>query len=298
MTAVRALVRALWALAGLVVAAGLWELYKLIGPARGWAIGDHWILPRAADRTMPHLGSVVSAFGKDEVGGAVISAGYTPTTVFRSVLSAAGHSLWWAGVGFLVGAVVGLLLAVLMDAVRLLERALLPYIVLSQTVPLIALAPLVSKWGRDFSIFGVQWQLWMSVSVIAGYLAFFPVTIGMARGLRAAGTVQTEYFRSVSAGYWRTLLRLKIPTSVPYLVPALRLAAAAAVVGTVIGEISVALEGGIGRLIISYAEGATGDPSRLYTAVIGAAALGLVAAGLISVLDVALRRFHRTGDAT
>ena len=83
----------------------------------------------------------------------------------------------------------------------------------------------------------------------------------------------------------------------PFLVPALRLAAAGAVVGTVVGEISIGLEGGIGRLIISYSQGATGDPSRVYTAVIGAAALGLVTAAIVTLFDLALRRYQRTGNA-
>jgi NitT/TauT family transport system permease protein len=137
----------------------------------------------------------------------------------------------------------------------------------------------------------------MSVSLIASYLAFFPVSVGMARGLKSPRSVHREYFRSASAGWWSTLVRLKLPASVSYLIPALRLAAAGAIVGAVVGEISIGLEGGIGRLIISYSTGATGDPSRVYTAVIGAAALGLVSAAVITVVDLALRRYRTEGSA-
>jgi NitT/TauT family transport system permease protein len=115
----------------------------------------------------------------------------------------------------------------------------------------------------------------------------------MARGLKAPSTVHADYFRCAAAGWWHTLLRLKLPSSVPFLVPALRLAAAAAVVGTIVAEISTGLPGGIGKLIISYSQQATGDPSRVYAAVIGAAALGLVAAAAVTVLDLALWRYHR-----
>ena len=78
----------------------------------------------------------------------------------------------------------------------------------------------------------------------------------------------------------------------PYLIPALRLAAAAAVVGAIVAEISTGTRGGIGRLIIEYAQTATGDPSQLYAAILGAAVLGLVAAGLVSLLDLALWRYR------
>jgi NitT/TauT family transport system permease protein len=296
MTVTRYARKTAFALLGLAVCVGLWELYKLWGPLRGGSLFGVPIWARASNGAMPHLTKVLGAFGQQEVGGSTISRGGSAPTVFESVLSAAAHSLWWASVGFVVGVLVGLVLALIMDAFRVFERALLPYIVLSQTVPLIALAPLVTGWGQGLKIGAFEWQRWMSVSLIAGYLAFFPVAVGMARGLKAPGAVHTEYFRSVSAGWWRTLVRLKLPSSVPFLVPALRLAAAGAVVGTVVGEISIGLEGGIGRLIISYAQGATGDPSRVYTAVLGAAALGLVTAAIVTLFDLALRRFQRTGN--
>jgi NitT/TauT family transport system permease protein len=105
--------------------------------------------------------------------------------------------------------------------------------------------------------------------------------------------VHADYFRCSAAGWWNTLVRLKLPASVPFLVPALRLAAAAAVVGTIVAEISTGLDGGIGRLILTYSQQATGDPSRLYAAVIGAAALGLTAAAAVTLLDLALWRYHR-----
>ena len=88
------------------------------------------------------------------------------------------------------------------------------------------------------------------------------------------------------------MLRLRLPASVPYLIPSVRLAAAAAVIGAIVAEISTGTRGGIGRLIIEYAQAATGDPSRLYTAILGAAVLGLVAAGAVGLLDLGLRRYQ------
>jgi NitT/TauT family transport system permease protein len=283
--------RAVLVALGLVAVGAVWELYKDNGPADGVKLYGSRILPRTTDAAMPHLSSIWHAFGAKEVGGAIT---FGPSkTVLDSVTAAALHTLRWAGAGFAIGVVVGLLLALLMDRLVIAERALMPYVVLSQTVPLIALAPLVTKWGQGSKIGSFEWQPWMSVAVIAAYLAFFPVAVGMVRGLKSPSPVHADYFRCSAAGWWNTLVRLKLPASVPFLVPALRLAAAGAVIGTIVAEISTGLDGGIGRLIITYSQQATGDPSRVYAAVIGAAALGLVAAAAVTVFDVALWRFHR-----
>jgi NitT/TauT family transport system permease protein len=273
-------------LLALILLAACWELYKLVIPDGGVKLGDSLILPRSDDASMPHLSEIVDVFGQQEVAGG--SGG----TVLSSVIDSLWYSLRLAAAGFAVGVVVGFLLALAMQRLRIVERALLPYVVLSQTVPLIALAPLVYGWSGNLSLFGLDWKPWMSVSVIAAYLAFFPVAIGALRGLASPPSVQTELLACYAASWWQTLLRLRLPASVPYLIPALKLAAAAAVVGAIVAEISIGLQGGIGRLIITYAQQATGDPARVYAPILGAAAMGLVAVGLISLLDVALRRYH------
>jgi NitT/TauT family transport system permease protein len=278
-------------LLALVLLAALWELYKLVIPDDGVRVGDALILPRSDDTSMPHLSTIFGAFGKQEVAGA-------SGTVGSSVISAVWYSLRLAAAGFALGVAIGFLLALAMQRVRTFERALLPYVVLSQTVPLIALAPLVYGWSGNLTLFGLDWQPWMSVSAISAYLAFFPVAIGALRGLTSPTPVQTELLRCYAASWWQTLVRLRLPASVPYLIPALKLAAAAAVVGAIVAEISIGLSGGIGRLIITYAQQATGDPSRVYAPIIGAAVMGLVAVGAISLLDVALRRYHTPGEAT
>jgi NitT/TauT family transport system permease protein len=119
------------------------------------------------------------------------------------------------------------------------------------------------------------------------------VAIGALRGLASPPPVQTELLSSLAASWWQTLLRLRLPASVPFLIPALRLAAAGAVVGAIVAELSIGLESGIGKLILTYSQQATGDPSRVYAAVIGAAALGLTAAAAVTVFDLALWRYHR-----
>lgn len=287
-----ALRRAVMVLLSLVLAGAVWEAYKALAPGGGISVAGLRVLPRSTDAAMPHLSTIARAFGSPEVSLA------GSTTVWSSVLSAGVFSLRLALGGFVIGVVVGVTLALIMDRLRLAERALLPWIVLSQTVPLIALAPLITGWGASVHLGPFAWQQWTSVAVIAAYLSFFPVSVGMLRGLKAPTAVHAELFRCYATGWAGTLIRLKLPAAVPFLIPALRLGAAASVVGAIVAETSIGMAGGIGRLILDYAQQATGNPARVYTAVIGAALLGLIAAGLVSLLDLALRRYQQRPEGS
>jgi NitT/TauT family transport system permease protein len=279
-------VRTVLGVAGaLLIAALLWEAYKAVGDPDGTTLFGVRVLPRADDAAMPHVLDVVRRFGRPELlGGDAVGV---------VVLDASLFTLRSVAVGFGVGALFGLLLAILMQRLRVVERGLLPYVILSQTVPLIALAPVIAGWGGRLSIGSYPWQPWMSVSVIAAYLAFFPVAVGMLRGLQSPTPIAEELMHSYAASWWRTLVKLRLPASTPYLFPALRLAGAAAVVGAVVGEISTGTRGGIGRLVIEYSREATTDPAKVYTAMIGAALLGLAVAGAVGLLEVLLTRHRR-----
>ena len=278
----RTLLAALIGIVGFVV---LWEGYKLVGNPDGTVVFGVRILPRADDLSMPHLYDVVKRLGRPELTGG--------RPVWIVVLHACAFTLGVTAVGFVVGALVGLLLAVLMQRFSPAERGLLPYVILSQTVPLVALAPLIAGWSGNLSFGPYPWADWMTVSVIAAYLAFFPVAVGMLRGLQSPPAAGEELMRSYAAGWWRTLTKLRLPASLPYLFPALRLAGAAAVVGAVVGEISTGTRGGIGRLIIEYSREASSVPAKVYTAMLGAALLGLVVAGLVGLVELPLMRHRR-----
>jgi NitT/TauT family transport system permease protein len=273
------------ALAGIVLFVVLWEGYKLVGSPDGTTVLGVRILPRADDLSMPHLYEVVRRLGQPELTGG--------QPIWLVVVHACLFTLGITAVGFVLGAIVGLVLAALMQRFRIVERGLLPYVILSQTVPLVALAPLVAGWSGNLSFGPYPWQDWMTVAVIAAYLAFFPIAVGMLRGLQSPPAAGVELMASYAAGWWRTLLKLRLPASLPYLFPALRLAGAAAVVGAVVGEISTGTRGGIGRLIIEYSREATSDPAKVYTAMLGAALLGLVVAGLVALLELPLMRHRR-----
>jgi len=275
----------LGAVLAIVAGIALWEGYKAVGDPDGAVVFGVRVLPRTDDAAMPHVLDVVRRLGQPELAGG--------RPVWRVVFDACLFTLGITAVGFIAGALFGLLLAIVMQRFRVAERGLLPWVILSQTVPLVALAPLVAGWGGGLSLGPYPWQDWMSVSTIAAYLAFFPVAVGMLRGLQSPSPIGVELMRSYAAGWWRTLAKLRLPASLPYLFPALRLAGAAAVVGAVVGEISTGTRGGIGRLIIEYSREATSDPAKVYTAMLGAALLGLVVAALVSLLELPLMRHRR-----
>lgn len=272
---------------GLVALGLVWELYKALGPADGLVIGDARVLPRTSDLAMPHLWDMASRLAEPVTR----AAGARP--LWLEIALAASLTLGIAAAGWAVGVVVGIALALVMQRWRLAESAMLPWIVLSQTVPLIAFAPLVRSWGSRIQLGAFEWQDWMSVAVIASYLAFFPVAVGALRGLQAPDRIHLELLRTYSVGWWKTLLHLRFPAAVPFLLPALRLAAANAVVGAVVAEVSTGFQGGIGRLVIQYAGQASGDPSKAWAPIFGAVALGLIAAGSVAILGVIFRNYSR-----
>lgn len=274
----------------LLCVAVLWELYKLLGPQDGGTLFGASILPRANDHAMPHVWEMLSRLAQPERRG-------SDTPIVLVVLSGVGFSLSLSLVGFALGTTVGLGLAVLMARFKVVERGMLPYLIVSQTVPLIALAPLVVSWGGKLQIGAFEWPRWLSASVLGAFLAFFPIAVGTLKGLTSVPHASLELMDSYAASWRQTLFKLRFPAAVPYMIPALRLGASAAVVGVVVAEISTGLAGGIGRLIIEYAREATSDPAKVFTAVFGAAALGLLMTGIVAAADLAATR-HRPKEST
>ncbi|WP_199176584.1 ABC transporter permease [Subtercola sp. Z020] len=282
----------LWGVLGIVVLAVLWEGYKAVGPVAGVELFGTSILPKTDDRSMPHLVDMLTR----AIEPVNTSAGSPP--VWVAVIGAALNSLGVAAVGWAVGSVVGFLIALLMQRLHVAERAVLPWLILSQTVPLIALAPVIVAWGGKIQIGAFSWDRWMSVAVIASYLAFFPVAVGALRGLQSPDAIHVELMRTYNAGWFRTLLKLRLPASVPYLLPALRLGAASAIVGTVVAEVSTGYKGGIGRMIIEFAQSGTSDPAKAYAPIAGAVVLGLVSAAIVALIGLSLKRFNRQEAAS
>lgn len=294
----RGKVAAAWGVIGVLAVVGLWELYKLLGPSEGLVVGavpgetgsGVMLLPRTHDRAMPHVWDMIARLF------APTSGGDTPP-LWNSVLGAALITLGIAAVGWIIGVLVGTVLGIVMQRWQLLEWGLLPWIVVSQIVPLIAFAPVVNAIGNQIDRDAFPWPQWLSVALIASYLAFFPVAIGMLRGLGSPDAIHLDLMRTYAAGYWATLLRLRLPAAVPHLLPALRLAAANAVVGAVVAEVSIGMRGGIGRMLIQLAGQASSDPAAPWGPMFGSIALGLVAAASVALIGLGLRNYRR-GEAT
>ncbi|HUG85729.1 MAG TPA: ABC transporter permease subunit [Euzebya sp.] len=278
-------------LAALGVVIGGYLGYKALGralgdPWRTWPVLGGW-LPATDDLIMPPLGDVWSAFGAPAQRG-------SEDTLLQLILQAAGFTLREAAVGFVVGLVIGLVVAIVLLRARTLEQGLLPWVIASQTIPLVAIAPIVVIWGRgNLSWLPWEWQDWMSVSLIATYLTFFPVAVNGLRGLQSPAAESVELMRSCAATWTQTLRRLRFPAALPLLFTGMRVAATASVVGAIVGEISAGVPGGLGRMILDFASRYTTGPERLYAAVLGAALAGLVASGVIVAIERVV--LHRRG---
>lgn len=272
-------------MAGMAALAGLYSLYKVIGRALDDSQRDWWfigtLLPRSDDRNMPPIRDILAEFNKP------LRDGGDP--LWNLILDGSLFTLREALAGFVLGIIIGMGIAILLLRFRTLEKATMPYIIASQTVPLIAITPIIVIWGRrNFGFFPWEWQDWMSVSLIAVYLTFFPVAVNGLRGLQSPNPDSRELMNSYAAGWWQTLWKLRLPASLPFLFPAFKIAALASIIGAIVGEISAAQSEGLGYLILDFFTKYATAPERLYVAIIGAALLGLFAAGIIATAEFML----------
>ncbi|NND01457.1 MAG: ABC transporter permease subunit [Acidimicrobiia bacterium] len=253
----------------------LWESYKWMGQTTGgvWP-GTNLGLPvRTNNRAMPHLWDIVAAlFRPARRGGDEI--------LFITLLKAAMFTFRSAFAGFVVGSAFGFGLAIWFIRSPLAERGLMPYVVASQTVPLIAIAPMVVIWGGQAGL-----PTWLAVAVISSYLSFFPVAINSLRGLRSPPATASELMRSYAATPHEVLTKLQIPAALPFLFPALKIAATASVIGAIIGELPAGLSVGLGRALLSFASSFSSAPEKLFGAVLLSSLLGVVFVGLVALAE-------------
>jgi NitT/TauT family transport system permease protein len=241
------------AVAVLAVLWGLWEAWRWLGIRFGITFPFE-VTPTA----MPHIHTILQAlFEPARVNGPLLIS-----VLLKSALFTAKE----AATGFALGASVGFLLGVVLAHSRLLQRGFLPYIVASQTVPILAIAPMVVVWLKSG---------WISVAVIAAYLTFFPVTINTLRGLHAVDRRALELMRSYAAGPWTVLWKLRVPASLPYLFTALKVSATASVVGAIVGELPSSIQDGLGGAILNFSQYYSIEPNQLWATNIVAAVTGI-----------------------
>lgn len=253
----------------------LWEGYKAMGQATGgvWPGTSVGLPVRTNERSMPHVWDIVaSLFSPARRGG---------EDILLVILVRAALWTWRSAlIGFVVGSLVGFGLGVLFVRSLLAERGLMPYVVASQAVPVLAIAPILVVWsGR------LQFPNWVPISIISAYLAFYPVAINTLRGLRSPEETSMELMRSYAASPGQVLRKLQIPASLPYLFPALKIAASASVIGAIVGELPAGFPEGLGRAILSFASSFSSAPEKLFASVLVSALLGLAFVGVVALVE-------------
>lgn len=244
---------------------GAWEGLKFIGQESDYKleIGSIDIgLSMTRDRTMPHLTDVVSELFEPTQNG--------ESLLIEESLVAARFTFQYAFMGFVIGTVVGLILAIIFVHSKLLSKGLMPYVVSSQTIPILALAPIVVIWaGRIFG--SREW----GIPAVAAYLGFYPVTIYALRGLSDVPATSLELMKSYAASNWEILWKLRFPNATPYIFTALKITAPASVVGAIIGELPSGIQDGLGGRILTYAQYYTTQSLRLWSTNFVTALLGI-----------------------
>jgi len=242
----------------LAVLWGFWEGYRWLWIREGWT----W--PFVVDSTtMPHIHDILAALFRKPTSG-------TGDILLVQLLHATWFTAKEALVGFALGATFGFLLGVALSEWRLLQRGLLPYVVSSQTVPILAVAPIVVVYLGSLHV-----APWFSVAVIASYLTFFPVTINTLRGLQSTDRRALELMRSYAAGRVSVLWKLRIPAALPYIFSALKVSATASIVGAIIGEAPSSIQSGLGGYIVNFNQYYTLAPQNLWATNLVAALLGI-----------------------
>jgi NitT/TauT family transport system permease protein len=259
--------------AGIAVFWALWEGYRWFGET----VGITWPFPVNATN-MPHIHDMLNALTEP------LQPGGPP--LIQLEWHWALFTMKEAFLGFVIGGLVGFGLAVLLAHSVLLRRGLLPYIVVSQTVPILAVAPMVVV---GLGTKGVT--PWVSVSVIAAYLTFFPVAMNTLRGLLSPKPRDLELMRSYAADRRSVLWKLRMPASLPFVFSALKISATASVIGAIIGETPASIQDGLGGAIVNFNQYYATGPERLWATNIICAALGFAFFSVVVLVEhLVLRR--------
>ena len=208
----------------------------------------------------------------------------SPRNLVYHVAVTAESTLW----GFVMGTLLGLVLSVCIVHSRTLDRALLPWIVASQTVPVLAIAPIVLVILGSLGFAGVAPK-----AVIAMYLCFFPVTVAMVQGLRSPQRIETEMLHTYAATRWQALWLLRLPAALPFLFPALRVGIAAGLVGAMVAELPTGAVAGLGARLLTGSY--YGNTVQIWSALVMSALLGLTLTTLVAGLERVVLRNRSQG---
>ncbi|PST61755.1 MULTISPECIES: ABC transporter permease [Rhizobium] len=206
-----------------------------------------------------------------------------PLTSNRSLVYNAWVTLSSTAVGFAFGTLLGILIAVGIVHVLALDRSLMPWIIASQTIPILAIAPMVIVVLGSIGVTGL-----IPKALVSTYLSFFPVAVGMVKGLRSPEIMHLDLMRTYNASSMQTFWKLRVPASVPFLFTSMKVAIAASLTGTIVGELPTGAVAGIGaKLLAGSYQSLTID---IWAALVAGS---ILAAALIAVVSIAARIVDR-----
>lgn len=185
--------------------------------------------------------------------------------------------------GFGLGILTGVLLAMAIVRFRVMDMSVMPWAIISQTIPIVALAPMIIVVSNQIGLTGRD----LPKAIIAAYLSFFPVLVSMVKGLRSPDQMQLDLLKTYGAGDWATFLKLRLPASMPYFFASLKVAVAASLVGTIVGELPTGAIEGLGARMLIGSQ--FGEPLIMWSALFAAAIL----AGLLILVVGAVEGFAR-----
>ncbi len=199
--------------------------------------------------------------------------GYPPDSP-RSLVYHGAVTLSATCLGFAIGAAFGILLAVLIVHVRTLEKSLLPWIICSQMVPILAVAPIVIVVLGAVGLRGL-----LPKSIISAYLCFFPVAIGMVKGLTSPDPIERDLMRTWSATPAQVFWKLRCPASVPFLFASLKVAVTISLIGAIVGELPTGAQAGIGARLLAGTY--YGQTLQIWAALLAAAVMAATLVGMV-----------------
>lgn len=205
---------------------------------------------------------------------------YAPTSP-RNLLFHAWVTAEAALTGLAMGLVLGTLLAVGIVHTRTLEFSLLPWVIASQTIPILAIAPMIVVILGNLGLTGL-----LPKAVICMYLCFFPITVGMVKGLRAADPLWLDLMRTYSAGALRSFWSLRLPASLPFLFASLKVSVAISVVGAIVGELPTGGQAGLGARLLSGSY--YGQTVQIWSALVMASLLSVLLIGVVRLIEAGI----------
>lgn len=267
------------ALVGLIIL--FWEGAKAFASSNEYKItvlGAEINLSILNNTKLPHIGDIFAAFNKESQRNG--------PPLYQTLIDYGLFTFSEALLGFVLGSVLGFLLAVVFAHSTLLQRGLMPYVVASQMVPILAIAPMIVIWMSNIG------QAGLAVPVIAAYLTFFPVTIYTLRGLTSVPQSSLDLMYSYAATRWQILWKLRLPNALPHIFTALKISATASVVGAIIGELPSGIQRGMGIALLNFTQFYNQSPPRLWAAIVASALMGILFFAAMALLERLIVRWQ------